>query len=318
MTCWIHTFPLENRGYKGKFRTKSEDMVVCLITLGVVRNIGWNLPPAWSRQVCWCQKHPKTSHRESERKADLKRAVSPEMSPQERKETPIVFPWRHPIHTKHDATTEDKKTARRFNWQPETLKNHEISADWRNTSSSSEIFPKSQTLQIIGSYMDPIRFSQQSSSQFLEAKGTDPTKNHHNKEITRGHVKNGWPKDLSCPLACWWWPENRRVPSNPTTPRSWCGMIHTLETNREFTAENWMAKEGPNPFLLGRERAYLGAMFVSFREGNSLRIIQQKSLMKKKSEESVVETKIAWDMFHWKTLIRQVRVKRGIVFYVTS
>jgi len=70
-------------------------------------------------------------------------------------------------------------------------------------------------------------------------------------------------------------------------------MIHTLETNREFTAENWMAKEGPNPFLLGRERAYLGAMFVSFREGNSLRIIQQKSLMKKKSEESVVETKIA-------------------------
>lgn len=93
-----------------------------------------------------------------------------------------------------------------------------------------------------------------------------------------------------------------------------------LKLNCEFTPENWIwiAKEGPNPFLLGRERAYLGAMFVSFREGNSLRIIQQKSLMKKISEESVVETKIAWEMFHWKTLIRQVRVKRGIVFYVTS
>lgn len=91
----------------------------------------------------------------------------------------------------------------------------------------------------------------------------------------------GSPKHLSCPLACWWWPENRRVPGNPTTPRSWDGMILTLETNSEFTNENWMAKEGPKSFPVGAWNGlFSGAMFVSLGRvillNDSTKVVDEK------------------------------------------
>ena len=123
---------------------------------------------------------------------------------------------------------------------------------------------------------DHVRFSQRSSSHFWRQKAQI-------RRISPKVTLYGSLKHLSCPLACWWWPENRRVPSNPTTPRSWGGMILTLETNSEFTPENWMAKEGPNPFLLGRERAYFQGqcLIVSGRVillNHSTKVVDEKKI----------------------------------------
>ena len=148
-------------------------------------------PPAWSHQVCWCQKHPKTSvqygYTETPRKKLTKKELFPQKChPKKGKDShrfSLVTPDPYETRFNHRKTRklhvdsiENQKPLRIMGSPPiDTTHHHQ------------RFFPKSQTLQIIGSCR--IQFDFHSKVRvILGGKRHRSDKNHHNKENTKGHI----------------------------------------------------------------------------------------------------------------------------------